>query len=41
MMQGGVVNVIADAGQSFAYATAGPGPEIFPLLNLPHDFFVQ
>jgi hypothetical protein len=25
MMQGGVVNVIADAGQSFAYATASAG----------------
>jgi len=29
MMQGGVVNVIADAGQSFAYAIASAGPEIF------------
>ena len=39
MVQGGVVNVIADTGQSFAYATTSTGPETFSTAEFTTRFF--
>jgi uncharacterized protein (TIGR00369 family) len=39
MVQGGIVNVIADTGQSFAYATTSAGPETFSTAEFTTRFF--
>jgi acyl-coenzyme A thioesterase PaaI-like protein len=39
MVQGGVVNVIADTGQFFAYATSSTEPEMFSTAEFTTRFF--
>ena len=39
IVQGGVVNVIADTGQSFAYATTSTEPEMFSTAEFTTRFF--
>jgi acyl-coenzyme A thioesterase PaaI-like protein len=40
MVQGGVVNVIADTGQSFAYATTSTVAEVFSTAEFTTRFSV-
>ncbi len=39
MVQGGIVNVIADTGQSFAYSTTSQEPEAFSTADFATRFF--
>ncbi|MEP2101638.1 MAG: PaaI family thioesterase [Parasphingorhabdus sp.] len=39
MVQGGIVNVIADTGQSFAYSTTSQKPEAFSTADFATRFF--